>query len=46
MTDLTTAQKRKLIRELDKASALHKTGHACLVVTSALVNPFQPHDQG
>ncbi len=24
MTDLTTAQKRKLIRELDKASALHK----------------------
>lgn len=24
MTDLTTAQKKKLIRELDKASALHK----------------------
>lgn len=25
MSDLTEAQKRKLIRELDKASALHKS---------------------
>ena len=37
MTDLTTAQKRKLIRELDKASALHK-GQANLLRKSLTKN--------